>query len=345
MIAHNPDKGCQLASSVIARPDIPGRIFVEVSSEKDARAVVNAVPNLLRHRLVRLLPVNERPRFLKYDDDGYKIGTWVRIEGPWKLYRGDVALIVAGKREGELALAAIPRVPAETDPSRPGRPPRKLLDKQQLAEMRLHGRTYRTRSIFKHRNNHYTAQGFLYASFSDAKVSRATEEVLPLLPELEIFRKCLLMPDTTYPDTARRIMQQSIKLHDRVKILRGVFVDLVGRVVDIDTYEVAVHFPSRHTQERFSRRELRLEFHIGDQILFMGTENRGKKAWVVGRTDGTVIASDSKTLHARILLVCIVYLLTRNIPGRSVAAQHPVLRASSDGRTAAPVADHAQRNV
>ena len=270
------------AKSIIARSTIPGRIFVEVSSFAQARNLVASIPELNIQSIKQLSP--EQRLFPLFVTNPFIVNpqTWVRIAGTgkgWKKYRGDICLVVAG--EYCLALVVIPRIrwnPGTLD----SRPPQRLCLQHEVKS------TFGLNSIsdcddkgyFKFQGRFFCCEGFLVARLLDVDICRPQDD-LPTKSELDLFAQYPLMDSAMLSRATTRISQRAVKLHDRVKVVVGEYRGLIGRVVQLDNFEVGVYLDSQDQVESLASSSVRLTFSTGDEVKISSGIHQGTTGWVV----------------------------------------------------------------
>lgn len=272
--------------SVIGRKTLPGRIYVEAVSELEVFTLARTVDHLNSTKIRRLgcpelLPVLIEPKPV------YRSQTWRRILGPWKEYKGDIALVVEIQEEDvkHLFMAAVPRLHLHEGKCVTGRPPRKLFKLEDLEDFLGHQVISDKYRSFQYKGRDYMPEGYLVEHVHKARLS---DEVVPSLDELNSFKECLWLEPQTYQRTALLISQLNIKPHDRVKVVAGDFINLVGQVVEISENEVELYLPSQDTNERIILEYIRPHFVIGDEVKLLGKDYEGVTAWVVGVDAGEV---------------------------------------------------------
>jgi len=71
---------------------------------------------------------------------------------------------------------------------------------------------------------------------------------------------------STLIETRTRIESSKVEINDRVKVLRGPFHGLLGKVASLTGDEVEVHLPSQDLLERVRVWELARDFRVGDRV-------------------------------------------------------------------------------
>ncbi|KIM43798.1 hypothetical protein M413DRAFT_53813, partial [Hebeloma cylindrosporum] len=89
---------------------------------------------------------------------------------------------------------------------------------------------------------------------------------IPTSQELEGFSGCEALLPSTLIEARRRIESSKVEVDDRVKVLRGPFRGLLGKVTSLAGEEVDVYLPSQDLHERVRVWELAREFRVGDRV-------------------------------------------------------------------------------
>jgi len=79
-----------------------------------------------------------------------------------------------------------------------------------------------------------------------------------------------------------------IKTGDRVKIVRGEYRGIFGRVTRVDENAVAVYMESQGFEEDILVDSVRRAFRIGDQVTILYGTHTGSTGWVVDVLQGSV---------------------------------------------------------
>jgi len=84
-----------------------------------------------------------------------------------------------------------------------------------------------------------------------------------------------------------------VEINDRVKVLRGPFRGLLGRVTGLTGNEVEVHLPSQDLIEHIRVWELAREFRVGDRVRAR-VENNETIGWVTMVSDSHLSVFDAE---------------------------------------------------
>ncbi|KAF8171489.1 hypothetical protein BJ912DRAFT_858193, partial [Pholiota molesta] len=105
---------------------------------------------------------------------------------------------------------------------------------------------------------------------------------LPSSAELAVFRSTSLLSTETAVQTDRMIIQMRMNIGDRVKVMVGTYLGMLGNVVEMKENEVAVYLPSQDIIEDMLQDSVRAAFDIGDQVVVVDGERKGLVGWVIG---------------------------------------------------------------
>ncbi|KAF8192038.1 hypothetical protein BJ912DRAFT_797771, partial [Pholiota molesta] len=100
--------------------------------------------------------------------------------------------------------------------------------------------------------------------------------------ELAVFRSTSLLSTETAVQTDRMIIQTRMNIGDRVKVMVGTYLGMLGNVVEMKENEVAVYLPSQDIIEDMLQDSVRAAFDIGDQVVVVDGERKGLVGWVIG---------------------------------------------------------------
>ncbi|KAF8170797.1 hypothetical protein BJ912DRAFT_832971, partial [Pholiota molesta] len=80
----------------------------------------------------------------------------------------------------------------------------------------------------------------------------------------------------------RMIIQTRMNIRDRVKVMVGTYLGMLGNVVEMKENEVAVYLPSQDIIEDMLQDSVQAAFDIGDQVVVVDGERKGLVGWVIG---------------------------------------------------------------
>ncbi|KAJ3500928.1 hypothetical protein NLJ89_g9573 [Agrocybe chaxingu] len=272
-----------LARSITARSTIPGRIYAEVDSMDQARALARRISELDPSN-IRPVSMDERTEMLTraspYRPEDQK---WVRVRdkrAKWKKYRGDTGLLI--KRKEGFLVGLIPRIGKEP------RPPQALAPHDDMVK------TFGVRKVkslevkYIFEKCTYTQEGILLVPINEIDLI-ITSEILPCYHEFPLFCDTSLLEDATRLKTLSRVSQKRLQIQDRVKVIRGEFAGVLGEVVEVGNEEVLLHLPSQNIVAPFSILEVRPHFKVGDHVAVTHGKHKGVKGWVTFAYADTLI--------------------------------------------------------
>jgi ribosomal protein L24 len=280
--ATHPDMPDTTIKAIIARPSLPGRVFVEADSLKSVQKFAANIEELNR-RVVRLVPYEDVPSIMYVRNPFSLEGKdWARIAGRgegWSVYKGDIAMVV--EHEGNKMVVVIPRIKTIRSKDRQ-RPEQALYSahalKRIFGEDSIEVCTGDGSFTFKQRR--YMKEGFLYCTLLEVDLYRPADD-MPTWKELEIFRKCNLIEKGTLARTITRLEQMNIHLGARVFIVQGEFRGLHGRVTEVGEYELSVFIECLDHNEQVLKSSVRSTFRIGDEVRVRNGDHTGSVGWVV----------------------------------------------------------------
>lgn len=272
-----------LATSVIATA-IPGRIYAEVSGYAQALKLARSVEELIPSH-ISPVPREDIAKILNFGSSRHECQQWARIRGKkkaWHWYQGDTGLVEEFEENGKKYLALIPRLALEDVCEGQSRPRQALVERAvlearfgvALVENDEHGG-------FIWDKQRFSAEGLLLVDLDDIDILPILE-TLPSSSEFAVFRSTSLLASETVAQTDRIIRQRRMKVGDRVKVVAGVYLGLIGEVVEMKETEVAVYLPSQDIIEDIMLDTVRGAFVVGDQVKVVDGPNKGLIAWIIG---------------------------------------------------------------
>ena len=202
---------------------------------------------------------------------------WARVRGnrqKWALYAGDTGLITKIEGHDEEYLALIPRIPSEGQ----SRPPQALISRSSR-DVRSAARD-RPNRRFSWKGCLFSAEGLLLVDLTKIAILPLSEP-LPSLAELALFRSTSILSTAEAERTEQRISQGHMKRGDKVKVIAGSYVSLLGEIREIKEDEVAVYLPSQNVVENMTVDFIRVAFAIGDQVRVLEGPSQSVIGWVV----------------------------------------------------------------
>jgi hypothetical protein len=265
-LLHNNSFTCL---SAFARHTVPGRIFVEADTSQHVIAAASGIPELIPTKM-RLVPDEKMTEVLSMKSSPRpKAQGWVRLLGNTKKlrrYKGDLALVVDVSNNSLLQLWLIPRIQYDHDDaySRPAPQPLNVEGVKSSLGDHCVRKTGRGSSVIFQKNE-FTSQGYLVLSRQELHICEEGE-ALPTPQELIDFSGCEALLPSTLIETRRRIESSKVEIDDHIKVLRGPFRGLLGKVTGLAGEEVEVYLPSQDLNERVRVWELAREFRVGDRV-------------------------------------------------------------------------------
>lgn len=283
--------------SAISVPKIVGYIFVEAMRAHYVKHAVDGILSL-RSDIIKLLPLKEVPKVLKADprkDINVEPNTFIRIKRG--LYGGDLGLIQIVDDDTNTAIVrVIPRIENSKDEQKI-KPPAKLFDSesypgaQPLASRNINGRAY------SYKNQRFV-NGLLEKRFPLDNLDKTN--VLPSYEEVKVFRdaepsdkiKNIIMKTLANSIDESKRLQKSLEKGDKVKVISGDLINLVGVVLEVNEDFVKVDFTdSGYFNEpiNFKPSELMKVFEVGQHVEVTVGNYKG--------VTGTIIKIDENRVH------------------------------------------------
>ena len=208
-------------------------------------------------------------------------GSWARVRGgksKWSRYIGDTGLITQLEGRNKSYLALIPRIASNGAEEGQSRPPHMLVSRRGLEVMgavkdELYGR-------FVWKGQLFSAEGLLLVDLDDISIL-ALLDPLPSSAELAIFRSTSLLSAEEASKTEEQMAQAHINIGDRVKVVSGPYLNLIGEVKDIKENEVAVFLPSQDVVEDMNKDTVRADFQVADHVRILDGQHQGLVGWVI----------------------------------------------------------------
>ena len=264
-LLHNNSFTCL---SAFMRHTIPSHIFVEADTSQHVIAAASGILELIPTK-IRLIPDKKMTEVLSMTSSPWlKAQGWVRLLGNMKKlhrYKGNLALVVDISNNSLLQLWLIPQIQYNDDAY--SWPAPQLFNvegvKSSLGDhcVRMMGRG--SSVIFQ--KNEFTSQGYLILSRQELHICKEGE-ALPTPQELVDFSQCEALLPSTLIETHRWIESSKVEIDDCIKVLRGLFHGLLGKVTGLAGEEVEVYLPSQDLNECVRIWELTREFRVGDRV-------------------------------------------------------------------------------
>ncbi|KAF8960609.1 hypothetical protein BDZ97DRAFT_1921993 [Flammula alnicola] len=261
-LAFHPTSPQSLARSVMANPCRPGRIYAEVSTHQQAMRLATSVSELNK-AMLRPVPREEWAQTRIVGSPNISRQSWGRVRGKrkgWEHYRGDVGLVEKDRLSR----------------------PTQALSLKEMVESTFGEETVEMQSggSYRFEGRQYSKKGFLMVNISDIDLMYSVDP-LPSMSVLMLFSSNDVLEADARVRTENGIMASQVKLHDRVKVVRGEYRGLLGQVEDVGENEIAVYLSTQDLTENVLRTDVRLAFRVGDEVRVLDGPNSGLTGWVV----------------------------------------------------------------
>ena len=278
-----------LAKSIFTRSTLPGRVYAEVSTLAQATNLAAAIQEL-NASAVRLVPAEDMLARLQVPNPySFPPQSWARIRGTgkgWGVYRGDVVLVAEVNNQSSVVV--VPRIShyttkSGTRPEQALRPPfalRAVFGSEIVSDVA-------NEQLVTFRGQSFTPEGFIVWPLSGVDLMRPQDD-LPSKELLDIFQQCPSLLEDTYLKASASLLSLQIKAGDWVKVIRGDYRGIFGRVTRVDEKAVAVYVESQGLEEEILVDSVRRVFRIGDQVKILRGAHAGSTGWVVDVLRGSV---------------------------------------------------------
>jgi len=235
------------AVAVFGRATLPGRVFIEATSLKDARRMIANVSYVTPNK-TKPVPQDDYQSCLT-EGNTYtpSLHHWVRLRH-LRLYKGDIALITyVGEQSLVIDVTVVPGWVFSDNKNTSGHPPKQLLNAFEVQRLLGPGSISlrNWRFLLMESEELHCESAHLLLSDLDTN-SYIPAEAMPTITELEMFKPSYDVPEEILTKTQNRIMLESLQLRDQVKILAGEYQGLLGEVESIDGLEVQVTSVTPH---------------------------------------------------------------------------------------------------
>lgn len=279
----NASMGEPLALSVVAT-SVPGRIYAEVTSFANAMTLARSVPELDPTRVIPV-PRDEIMSVLSTPSSGRRRQQWARVgrKKKWSWYAGDTGLIEMFEGSRKKYLALLPRLQLAQGVGSDSRPSQALVERAHLqAQVGVDAVKDELHDRYIWKGHVFSAEGLLLVDLDDIDILPILDTV-PTSLEFDMFLTTSLLSSRTSAKTAHRMLQSRLKIGNRVKVMVGEYIGMVGKIVEIiGEIEVVVYLPSQDLNENMPKNSVRAMFCIGDQVEVVDGENLGLTGWVIG---------------------------------------------------------------
>ncbi len=276
----------------------PGRVYAECS---DFSQVIKLARSFAELNLcqVTLVPREDVPRILNSSPSrmNWPWATVRDVRIKWKWYAGDTGLITRIEGQSKKYLALIPRINKSASVQNgQSRPPQALavrrnLDIDRVCQAELYGR-------YIWRGHLFSPEGFLLVDLDNiTTVTFESSKPLPSPAELTLFRTTSFLSTAEAERTAQQVAQAHLNIGDKVKVISGPYLHLIGVVRGMKENEASVYLPSQNITEDMLIDTVRAAFTIGDYVKVLNSQNHGLVGWVVGISEATlrVLNMESET--------------------------------------------------
>ena len=158
------------------------------------------------------------------------------------------------------------------------------LDIQRATKAETHGRFFWKGQLF-------SAEGVLLVDLDNIAIL-PLKEPLPSSAELSFLRSTSLLSTLEADKTAQQIEQARIKIGDRVKVVSGPYLHLIGVIKGTKENEVSVYVPLQGTTTDMSKDTVRTYFLVGNGVRVIDGQHRGLLGWVVAILANTLRVLD-----------------------------------------------------
>lgn len=274
LISSNP---AEMAISVMAT-STPGRIYAEVSSFSQVIKLARSFADLNPSK-VSPVPREDIFNVLNFSPSHIR-WPWARMrgtKGKLSWYVGDTGLITKIEGRNKKYLALIPRISGLQEGQ--SRPPQALavrssLENREAAKAELHGR-------FVWQGHLFSTEGLLLVDMDDV-ATLPLSEPLPSSAELALFRSTSLLSPVEADKTAQKTAQARMKTGDRVKVISGPYIKMIGIIKEMKENEISVYLPSQDIVDDMPKDTVRTAFAVGDEVKVLDGQSQGLVGWVIG---------------------------------------------------------------
>lgn len=272
-ISHCSDAGVRV-TSVLATAT-RGRIYAQARSIVEVIELARSIAALDPAK-VSLVPPEDVFAILNFSSSNRQSSwPWARVRAKqkkWRHYVGDTGLITTIEGHNKKHLALIPRLGYDKNDAI--RAPQALVSCRALesAKTGSYGR-------FTWKGQMFSPEGLLLIDLDKIAIIPLSAP-LPSINELALFQSTSLLSAITSRMTEEKIAQSRMKMGDRVKVIAGTHINLVGEIRAIKEKEVAVYFRSQGITVDIPQEYLRTEFEIGDQVRVLHGRHQGLVGWV-----------------------------------------------------------------
>ncbi|KAF5319369.1 hypothetical protein D9619_008847 [Psilocybe cf. subviscida] len=302
------DNSEDIVKSATFRNDHPGRIYIELRSDRafrdqelEAHQVAARVSlDMLRSTAaIRFIPCPDASALLRAEAKVWQPGMWARIQTP-KLYRGDIGFIFSRSnpttKTKSTWVAVVPRIDIHGTArhhSESRRPLAKLLDFKELKHYLNVEVEYGQDFIFKNQTFNFT--GYLLFQIQDIDLYPPNPfPPVPLLEEFDRFLRLPVLSKEKWAEHRLTVSQQRIGAHDRVKIRdSGQFRGMIGIVLGVNNNEAEVYLLEGDTV-LVGIANLQAALQYGDYVRVVHGEHQGNHGYITNVEGEWVDVTDPK---------------------------------------------------
>ncbi len=126
----------------------------------------------------------------------------------------------------------------------------------------------------------FSDEGILLVDLDDIS-TLALLEPLPTSAELAIFRSTSLLSPEEAAQTEQQIEQARMNIGDRVKVISGPYLHLIGEIRGMKENEVSVFLSSQDIVEDMPKDSVRAAFRVADRVRILDGQYKGLVGWII----------------------------------------------------------------
>jgi hypothetical protein len=241
----------------------PGYIYVEASSLMDVTSVILGMAGVSIHQHIQSIPVHERASLLNLGSANTDLGQWARVCGKGK-YHDDLAHILTVNLERKATVLLVPRISSDEEDNK-GK--RKLVSRKRPSPSVLNLEGKRNLEVLELGRVRFNGQvyrrGLLESTFPLTKLRVAR----PSVAELRAFGQSGAIPEPIMTKAWSDFSAAAVVPGNRVRIISGEQVGLVGKVLDVgDDVVSCVSQSEPSTVVDVPVAIVRLHLEVGDYV-------------------------------------------------------------------------------
>jgi hypothetical protein len=311
--ANHPTFPVKSCTAAFTNPRFPGRVFVEAPTLQQVYMAIDGVGELSA-RGITLVPPADREQTLaiKASNAALARQSWVRFGSNNPLgigYHGDIGLVTSIDIDGTLQISFVPRIPiavvkgkgkASKKLKRPLKASRKLFDptwvRNQYGEGAVKNSDDPPGYIFDGRL--YDSEGF--GVTWQVMLEHVILPAFPTAEELKDFMDRSWVDEDTKSAAKEHINIALLAHGNRVKVIKGNLVGLIGVVEAVGENEVTIRIGDKALEElnrsqglwgpqitegvfELGRDFVRRRFEAGDAVEVISGASKGTSGWVVNQ--------------------------------------------------------------